>query len=145
MSGEKLSLRRARYHWQLYLFILPCVLFVGLFMYYPVVNGVYHSLYFWNGGDVERYYGLRNFLRLFNITPAFWDSFSNALILGTANIFKMAPAIITAVCLHRVRNERLQFVYRVLFVVPMVVPFVVVVLLWKQAFYEPTQGVVTWS
>jgi len=142
MSGERLSLGRARYHWPLYLFILPCVVFVGLFMYYPVVNGVYHSMYFWNGGDVERYYGFRNFLRLFNITPAFWDSFTNALILGTANIFKMAPAIITAVCLHRVRNERLQFVYRALFVVPMVVPFAVVVLLWKQAFYEPTQGVV---
>jgi len=142
MSGERLSLGRARYHWPLYLFILPCVVFVGLFMYYPVVNGVYHSMYFWNGGDVERYYGFRNFLRLFNITPAFWDSFTNALILGTANIFKMAPAIITAVCLHRVRSERLQFVYRALFVVPMVVPFAVVVLLWKQAFYEPTQGVV---
>jgi len=142
MRGEKLSLGRARYHWPLYLFILPCVLFVGLFMYYPVVNGLYHSTYYWNGGDVERFYGLRNFFQLFTLDPpAFWNSFSNALILGTANIFKMAPAIITAVCLHRVKNERLQFFYRVLFVVPMVVPFAVVVLLWK-AFYEPTQGVI---
>ncbi|MCY3023617.1 MAG: sugar ABC transporter permease [Planctomycetota bacterium] len=142
MRGEKLSLRRSRYHWPLYAFILPCAAFVGLFMYYPVVNGVYHSVYYWNGGDVERFYGLRNFIELFtNTPPAFWESFSNALILGAANILKMLPAIITAVCLHRVHSERLQFIYRALFVVPMVVPFTVLVLLWK-AFYEPTQGVI---
>lgn len=142
MRGERLSLGRARHHLPLYLFILPCVIFVGLFMYYPVVNGVYHSVYYWNGGDVERYYGLKNFLNLFTIEPAkYWDSFSNALIIGTANILKMLPAIITAVCVHRVRSDRLQFFYRVLFVVPMVVPGAVVILLWK-AFYEPTQGVI---
>ena len=141
MRGEKLSLGRARHHWQLYLFMLPCLLFVGLFMYYPVVNGIYHSVYYWNGGDVDRFYGLRNFLNIFVTDPAFWQSFSNALILGTANILKMLPAIITAVCLHRVRSERLQFAYRATFVVPMVVPGVVTILLWK-AFYEPTQGVV---
>jgi ABC-type sugar transport system permease subunit len=141
MRGEKLTFTRARHHWALYLFILPCVIFVGLFMYYPVVNGIYHSVYFWNGGDVERFYGLRNFLKLFTITPAFWDSFANALILGVANIAKMLPAIITAVCLHRVKGERLQFFYRAMFVIPMVVPGIVLMLLWK-AFYEPTNGAV---
>ncbi|HEY3319726.1 MAG TPA: sugar ABC transporter permease [Planctomycetota bacterium] len=142
MRGEQLSLRRARHHWQLYAFILPCLLFVGLFMYYPVINGVFHSLYYWNGGDVERFYGLRNFYQLFTAEPpAFWLSFQNALILGLANILKMAPAILAAVCLHRVKSERLQYIYRACFVVPMVVPFAVTVLLWK-AFYEPTNGVI---
>jgi ABC-type sugar transport system permease subunit len=142
MKGDQISLRRSRYHLQIYWFIVPALLFIGLFAYYPAVNGLYHSFYTWNGGDVERYCGTKNYETLFTSNPPeFWISFRNALLLGIANIIKMAPAIITAVCLHRVRNERLQFWYRIGFVIPMVIPEMVVVLLWK-AFYDPSNGAV---
>jgi len=140
MKGEAVSLRRARHHLSIYLFLLPCALFIGTFMYYPVINGLYHSFFTWNGGDVERPIGLQNYRRLFIEDPQFWSAFSNAFYFGCANILKMAPSIVAAVCLHRVKNERTRFFYRVGFVVPMIVSQMVVLLLWK-AFYEPTNGV----
>ena len=139
MKGQNISLRQARYHLSIYLFLLPCALFIGLFAYYPAVNGIYHSFFQWNGGDVDRFHGAQSYSKLFLADAEFWLAFKNALILGIANIFKMVPSIVTAVCLHRVRNARLQFVYRVAFVVPMVIPILVTTYLWK-AIYDPSNG-----
>jgi len=61
--------------------------------------------------------------------------------LIVANIFKMIPAIFAAVILHHIINERMQYLYRVLFIIPMVVPYMVVILMWKY-FYEPNDGVI---
>ena len=46
----------------------------------------------------------------------------------------------TAVFIHRLKDDRWQYVYRVLFVLPMIVPAMVGLLVWK-SFYDPTQGI----
>jgi ABC-type sugar transport system permease subunit len=51
----------------------------------------------------------------------------------------MWPSIMTAIVLHRLKSERWQYVYRVLFVVPMVIPALVGLLIWK-SFYDPLIG-----
>jgi hypothetical protein len=43
-----------------------------------------------------------------------WPSFR--LVLVVANLFKMWPGILTAACTRRLRSDRFQDVYRVLFV-----------------------------
>jgi ABC-type sugar transport system permease subunit len=70
----------------------------------------------------------------------FWLSFKNAFTLGIANAFKMVIALLVAVCIHRCRSERLQYVYRLLFVIPMVIPPLVVALIWRSFFFEATNG-----
>ena len=57
MTPKPVSLAKARRDLSICLFLLPCALFIGTFMYLPVINGLYHSFYVWNGGDVERYDG----------------------------------------------------------------------------------------
>jgi len=69
-----------------------------------------------------------------------WGSFRLIFILIVANLFKMWPSIFTAVCIHRLRSERTQYLYRVLFVVPMIIPQMVGLLIWK-FFYDPNVGV----
>jgi len=69
-----------------------------------------------------------------------WNSFRLILILIVANLFKMWPSIFTAVCIHRLRSDRAQYAYRVLFVVPMIIPQMVGLLIWK-FFYDPNVGV----
>lgn len=69
-----------------------------------------------------------------------WAGFAVTFIFVVANIFKMIPAIATAVAIHRLKNERWQYIYRVLFVIPMIIPAMVYLLLWK-FFYDPTQGI----
>jgi raffinose/stachyose/melibiose transport system permease protein len=68
-----------------------------------------------------------------------WLGFGVTFIFVVANLVKMIPSIVTAVMIHRLISERWQYVYRVLFVVPMIIPGMVYLLLWK-FFYDPTQG-----
>jgi len=69
-----------------------------------------------------------------------WSGFGVTFILVVANLVKMIPSIVTAVAIHRLESERWRYIYRVLFVVPMIVPAMVGLLVWK-AFYDPTQGI----
>jgi len=69
----------------------------------------------------------------------FWMSFQLIFILIIANLFKMWPSIFTAVCIHRLKSDRAQYLYRVLFVIPMIIPTMVMLLVWK-FFYDPNVG-----
>lgn len=68
-----------------------------------------------------------------------WMSFQLIFILIAANLVKMWPSIFTAICIHRLRSESAQYIYRVLFVVPMIIPIMVMLLVWK-FFYDPNIG-----
>jgi raffinose/stachyose/melibiose transport system permease protein len=65
-----------------------------------------------------------------------WHGFGVILILVVANIFKMIPSIITAVVIHRLKSQRANYWYKVLFVIPMIIPFTVSLLIWK-FFFQP--------
>ncbi len=69
----------------------------------------------------------------------FWMGFKLVFLLVIANLFQMWPSIFTAVCIHRLKSDRLQYLYRVLFVIPMIIPTMVGLLIWK-FFYDPNVG-----
>lgn len=71
--------------------------------------------------------------------PALWGGFTVITILVLANIPKMIPSIVAAVVIHRLKSERWNYIYRVLFVVPMIIPGMVLLLLWK-FFFDPSVG-----
>jgi ABC-type glycerol-3-phosphate transport system permease component len=52
----------------------------------------------------------------------------------------MSPAIVVAVWVHRCRSDRMRFLYRLAFVIPMVIPGLVVALIWRTFFFEPNYG-----
>ena len=139
MAGRDVKWREVRHHWELYLFVLPSLVLIGLFLYYPAASGVFHSFFRWNGSDISEYVGFANYIDLCKSTE-FWESFKVALVLGGWNVVKMIPALMVAVCIHRCRSVRMQFFYRTMFVVPMVIPGLVVVLIWRSFFFEATSG-----
>ena len=139
MAGRDIKWREIRHHWEIYLFVLPALLLVGLFIYYPAASGVFHSFFRWNGADISEFVGLQNYTDLCK-SSEFWRSFKVALLLGGWNVVKMIPALMVAVCIHRCRSVRMQFFYRAMFVVPMVIPGLVVVLIWRSFFFEATSG-----
>jgi raffinose/stachyose/melibiose transport system permease protein len=71
--------------------------------------------------------------------PALWGGFTVITILVLANIPKMIPSIITAVVINRIKSEKWNYLYKVLFVVPMIIPGMVYLLLWK-FFFDPSVG-----
>ncbi|NLF19592.1 MAG: ABC transporter permease subunit, partial [Lentisphaerae bacterium] len=139
MTGRVIKWRQVKSHWEIYLFVVPTLILIGLFLYYPAASGIYHSFFRWNGADISEFVGLKNYTDLFQSTD-FWRSFQVAFVLGLWNVAKMAPALAVAVCIHRCRSLRMQFLYRTLFVIPMVIPGLVVVLIWRSFFFEATSG-----
>ena len=139
MTPKIIPWKHLKHHWEIYLFVLPTLIAIGLFIYYPASSGIFHSFYRWNGADVAEPVGFRNYTDLL-ASPEFWQSFKNAFILGVANALKMIVALLVAVCIHRCRSEKLQYYYRLLFVIPMVIPPLVVALIWRSFFFEATNG-----
>jgi ABC-type glycerol-3-phosphate transport system permease component len=139
MTPKKIRWDQIKHHWEIYLFILPTLLLIALFQYYPAASGIFHSFYRWNGSDIAEPVGFLNYIDLLK-NPEFWNSFRLAFILGAWNVVKMIPALLVAVCIHRCKSERMNFFYRTLFVVPMVIPGLIVVLIWRSFFFEATAG-----
>ncbi|HEY5743735.1 MAG TPA: sugar ABC transporter permease, partial [Terrimicrobiaceae bacterium] len=139
MNAKKIRWKQVKHHWEIYLFIVPALVLIILFQYYPAASGIFHSFYRWNGADISEFIGLRNYTDLLK-SPDFWQSFRVALLLGLWNVVKMIPAIAVAVWIHRCSSERMQYLYRLLFVIPMVIPALVVALIWRSFFFEATQG-----
>lgn len=139
MTAREIHWRQVKHHWEIYLFVVPTLVLIGLFVYYPAASGVFHSFFRWNGADISEFVGIDNYQHLLRSTE-FWRSFQVAFILGLWNVVKMIPALLVAVCIHRCRSSRMQFFYRTMFVVPMVIPGLVIVLIWRSFFFEATSG-----
>ncbi|MDA0989377.1 MAG: ABC transporter permease subunit [Verrucomicrobia bacterium] len=139
MPEQRVRWRQIKHHWEIYLMIIPTLLAVGLFVYYPATSGIFHSFFRWNGADIAEPLGMGNYKDLL-FSDAFWLSFKNVFILGVWNAIKMVPPLFVAVAIHRCKSDRLQYFYRTLFVIPMVIPPLVVALIWRQFFFEATSG-----
>src|SRR5688572_24604414 len=130
-----ISRQKALKEWRLYLFIIPSMLLIATFSYFPAVSAVYHSFFDWQGGDFKQFLGLDNFKRALG-DRVLWNSFVTIGILVVANVFKLIPSILMAVLIHRVTSDKWQYWYRVLLVVPMIVPSLVTLFIWK-FFFDP--------
>jgi raffinose/stachyose/melibiose transport system permease protein len=134
-SPTRLSRRQMWIGW---LFVAPALLLNLVFDWYPMLEGIVRSLYRWNGYSAAEYIGLENFRKIYT-DQVFWTSVANMLFFLVTSIILMLPTIITSVVLFRIRNMRAQFLYRVLFCIPMVVPWMVIILMW-QFMYNPQYG-----
>ncbi len=134
-----ISRAKALKEWRLFLFVVPSVLLVCTFSYFPAISAVYHSFFDWRGGDFKQFIGLENFTRAFGDT-VLWGSFVTIAILIVANVVKLIPSIVMAVLVHRVKSDKWQYWYRVTLVIPMIVPGLVVLFIWK-FFFDPNLGV----
>ena len=134
-----LSRQKLLREWKLYFFIVPSLAMVMAFVYFPAASAIYHSFYEWAGGDTRHWIGLDNFTRAFQ-DKVLMGSFLTVSILVVFNLFQMIPSILLAVLIHRLKSDRWQFIYRVLLVIPMIVPALVTLFIWK-FFFDPSIGV----
>lgn len=123
----------------LYLIMLPTIASMLIFSYYPKVDVIIKAFYRWEPGAIEEFIGIKNFQDAI-ADPLFWNSFQLVIILLVANLIKMWPGIITAIALHRLASDRWRYIFQVAFVIPMVIPGLVWLLIWK-SFYEPDFGI----
>jgi len=108
-------------------------------MFLPAASGVYHSLFDWSGGESKRFLGGGNYQRAFH-DEILGGSFVTVCVLIAFNLIKMLPAVLMAVLIHRLHSDRWRYFYRALLVVPMIIPGLVTLLIWK-FFLDPNLGV----
>ena len=137
--GISRFLQKSRTNFYIYVLLLPTLVSMGVFGYYPKLDVLIKSAYRWNPGTILEYVGSKNYLDAF-ADPIFWQSFRVVAIMLVANLFKMWPGIIVAIALHRLLSDRWRYIYQVFFVIPMVVPMMVWLLVWK-SFFDPDFGI----
>ena len=125
-------------YWYLYFLVLPSAIIVGTLAYFPAGSAIYHAFFRWNGDFVKEFVGFSNFFEAFH-DRILWRGFGVIGILVLANLFKMIPSIITAIVINRLYNPKAAYMYKVLFVIPMIIPQMVWLLMWK-FFYDPSAG-----
>ncbi len=135
----QVSVKKLKNYWPVYFLVALPMLLVLVFNYYPIFNGFVHIFYRWDGDMIEEFTGLENLIKVIHDTDL-WKSFIIVSFFILANLLKMIIPIAAAVILHHIINDRASYIYRVMFVIPMVVPVMVFFLMWKY-FYEPNAGV----
>jgi len=124
---------------QCYLLLLPTCLLLLTFNYYPSFSAIYHSLFDWDGANFIRYIGLGNFINMLH-DPTIPLSFLNTLKLTICSlIINLTFPLLAAALIFHLKDSRFAYFYRTLFVIPMVVPGMVVFMIWR-FIYNPISG-----
>jgi len=121
------------------LFLLPLFFVFGAFSWYPIVRTVVMSLQHTNLVQAPTWVGFANFKAVWH-DPQFPVAVKNtAYFAGLALIFGYPIPLVAAVLMSEVRKRR--GLYSALAYLPVVLPPVVAVLLWKTFYDASSQGV----
>lgn len=135
-------------HRTAYLMLAPSVILILVFNYYNVFQAFYYAFTDWSLATKTmrevKFIGFENFVKMFN-EGYFLLGTKNLLIIMTCSFLKLLtiPIILAEVVFAmRTRSggsSRRRYWFRLLLVVPMVVPGVVSTLMWKN-IYDPNIG-----
>jgi sn-glycerol 3-phosphate transport system permease protein len=123
-----------------YLYLLPAMLALAVFVYWPLARTIQLSLLDWNlVSPSRRYVGLRNFASLAS-NPVFWISVANTMRAAAGLIVTtvLAPLAL-AVAVVGIRGP-LRFAYRAVIFSPAVVSMAVASVVWLW-IYNPLNGI----
>jgi ABC-type sugar transport system permease subunit len=118
-----------------YLFVLPAVILMAVFIIYPLISSMFLSLTDWSGLGVRNFIGLRNYRNLLR-DPVFWNSIRlqftwSLLSVVFLALFGLLLAFIVEIF---VPFKILIPVFRTILFMPMMMSLVCVGLLWNMIF-----------
>ena len=98
------------YNWDLYIFLLPTLIYYAIFHYAPMygLQIAFKSFKATRGIWGSPWVGLDNFARFFR-SAQFWDILSNTVVLSLESlVLGFFPPIILALMLNQVENEKFK-------------------------------------
>ncbi len=117
-----------------FLFLLPALLLLIFLRYVPAISAFYHSLTEWDGVGTGVYVGLDQYRSLFEY-KVFLLSLQNIVKYGAVRTFIIvAMSFFGAELVYNLRSRREQSFWRIVFTIPMLVPWTVELLIWSQIF-----------
>lgn len=125
-----------------YLFLLPTFALIAVFSYYPAFSALYHAFTNWNGVLVAKWIGVENFLEMVSDRVLLASLGNMGKVVVWSLLVTLVVPLTVAELIHSLRGARAQYWYRLLFVLPIVVPWVVTLLVWR-FIYDPDVGLLT--
>lgn len=117
------------------LLVIPLVL-LGIFVYAPFFWAFTGSLYEFEVGAPARFVGLANFSEILFRDPIVWPAFMNMIFLTVFLLcVRLTIPLVVAKLIYSLPGERSRYLYRLIFLIPIVVPGVAVQLIWGGMIY----------
>jgi raffinose/stachyose/melibiose transport system permease protein len=118
-----------------YALLVPTYVLLIVFTFIPVAWAFSTSLYRYEIGAESEFIGLANYYEYFG-DPTFVASFATMLFLtGFALVARLTMPLFVAKLIISLPTERGRHFYRILFLVPIVVPLVAMQLIWRGMIY----------
>ena len=122
------------------LYVLPALIFFGVFKYWPMVYSTVLSFTKWNFVSDLKWVGFSNYASIFD-KAMFVQSIKNTFYYIVALLpFFIAVPLGLALMLINVRNRRAQGLYKALYFMPTILAFSIICIVWVW-MYNPTYGV----
>ncbi|MBG9769606.1 carbohydrate ABC transporter permease [Bacillus vallismortis] len=122
-----------------YLFLVPALVFL-LFVYIPIVENVFLSLFQWSSFSPEKtFIGLKNYVDLFH-DPVFYQALANNVLYAVISIAcQVFGGLILAAVLEDKLVRKWSPFFRTVFFLPVVISMTVIALLFD-FIYNPETG-----
>jgi ABC-type sugar transport system permease subunit len=123
-----------------YLFILPALAMLVVFLYFPVADALGISLNEWSGFGAKKFTGINNYIQLLK-DKTFWHSLRMTflLVLLSTVILPIGGLILAMLIDYGTSARSMAAVSRTILFMPMMMSLVAVGLLWS-LIYNPTLG-----
>jgi ABC-type sugar transport system permease subunit len=131
---------RSRYHPVLAALLLPSLLLIGVFSYYPAVRSLIGGFYAWNGFSPPTYAGISQFKQYVQ-APTFRPEVTNLLILVVGGVLITLVSQFTAAEVVVHLPKRVGKVAKYVLILPIVFPPLVLIFVWDYLL-EPGTGLV---
>ena len=124
-----------------YLLLLPALVCILIFAYYPTLMAGYYSLTNHSARNpVTEFVGLKNYVDILTKDTYFRIGFGNmALITITSMIKVVTMPLLVAELIFWLRKESRRYLFRTLYLLPAVVPGLIGVYMWTMV-YDPYDG-----
>ncbi len=122
-----------RRHWTSYLFILPNLIGVLVFLAFPVVFALYMSFTEWDILTSPKFVGLQNYWEMFTEDPLFWVSLRNS---AHYVLLTVPTTLAIALGLAMAMNQAVRGIafFRAAIYVPVLMSAVAVAFVWQWIF-----------
>ncbi len=130
----------SRYRPVLAMLLLPSLLLIGIFSYYPAVRSLIGGFYAWNGFSAPTYAGVSQFKEYLQ-SPNFGAEVKNIAILTFGSILITLVSQFTAAEIVTRMPKRASTIARYVLVLPIVLPPLVLIEVWAYLL-QPGSGLI---
>lgn len=133
-------MRTVMQRWRLTVWVLPAVILLLVFVYYPVVENVRLSFFSWNAFSRRpRFVGLKNYQLMFG-DQVFWTALLNNVLYAVISlVFQVGFALVLASVLEQFVHQRLRGWLRTVYFIPATISITVAGILFS-FIYNPQIG-----